>query len=320
MGPGGWTLKLFESIHDTIGNTPLVHLRKLSPKPGVEIYAKLEGHNPTGSVKDRIALYMIRAAEENGELTPDKVVLEPTSGNTGISLAMVCRAKGYRLLCVLPDNVTQEREALLRAFGADVVYAKNAISTNDAVYKAEQIMHEEPGKYFMPFQYGNENNPRAHYETTGPEILRDLPDTDVFVAGLGTGGTLTGVGRYLKEKKPGVKVIAAVPHPGDLVQGLRDLGEGYIPAVLDESVLDGRIVVDSVSSFRMAKEVMAKEAIFTGISAGAVLTVAVRAGARLDQGNVVALLADGGWKYLSTGLWSRDYDETPEETQGKIWW
>jgi cysteine synthase len=309
-----------ESILDTIGNTPLVHLRKLSPRPGVEIYAKLEGQNPTGSVKDRIAVYMIRASEESGDLTPGKTVLEPTSGNTGISLAMVCRAKGYRLLCVLPDNVTPEREALLRAFGADVVYARNAISTNDAVYKAEQMIREEPGKYFMPFQYANENNPRAHYETTGPEILRDLPDTDVFVAGLGTGGTLTGVGRYLKEKKPGVKVIAAVPHPGDLVHGLRDLGEGYIPAVLDESVLDGRIVVDSVSSFRMAKEVMAKEAIFAGISAGAVLTVAVRVGERLEQGNVVALLADGGWKYLSTGLWTRDYSETPEETQGKIWW
>lgn len=311
---------LVESILDTIGNTPLVHLRSLSPKPGVEIFAKLEGQNPTGSVKDRIARHMILAAEKSGELTPDKTVIEPTSGNTGISLAMVCRAKGYQLLCVLPDNVTPEREALLRAFGADVVYARNAISTNDAVYKAEQMVREDPDKYFMPFQYGNENNPLAHYETTGPEILRDLPETDIFVAGLGTGGTLTGVGRYLKEKRPDVKVIAAVPHPGDLVQGLRDLGEGYIPAVLDESVLDGRIVVDSVSSFRMAKEVMAKEAIFTGISAGAVLTVAIRAGSRLERGNVVALLADGGWKYLSTGLWTKDYGETPEETQGKIWW
>jgi [CysO sulfur-carrier protein]-thiocarboxylate-dependent cysteine synthase len=311
---------LAESILDTIGNTPLVHLRKLSPKDGVNVYAKLEGHNPTGSLKDRIALYMVKAAEASGALTHDKIILEPTSGNTGISLAMVCRAKGYSLVCVLPDNVTPEREALLRAFGADVVYAENAISTNDAVYKAEQMLKADPDKYYMPFQYENKNNPLAHYETTGPEILRDLPDIDVFVAGLGTGGTLTGAGRYLKDNRPGIKIIAAVPHPGDLVQGLRDLGEGYIPPVFDESVLDGRIVVDSVSSFRMTKEVMAKEAIFTGISAGAVLTVAVRAAERLDKGNVVALLADGGWKYLSTGLWSRDYGESPEELQGTIWW
>lgn len=311
---------LAESILDTIGNTPLVRLARFSPRPGVNVYAKLEGQNPTGSVKDRIAIYMIRAAEASGELTPDKTVLEPTSGNTGISLAMVCRARGYRLLCVLPDNVTQEREALLRAFGAEVVYAENATSTNDAVFKAQRMLAEDPGAYFMPYQYGNENNPRAHYETTGPEILRDLPETDVFVAGLGTGGTLTGAGRYLKDNRPGVKVIAAVPHPGDLVQGLRAIEEGFIPPVLDESVLDGRIVVDSVSAFRMAKDVMEKEAIFAGISAGAVLTVAVRTAARLERGNIVALLADGGWKYLSTGLWSRDYGESPEETQGKIWW
>ncbi len=311
---------LAESILDTIGNTPLVRLARFSPRPGVNVYAKLEGQNPTGSVKDRIAIYMIRAAEASGELTPDKTVLEPTSGNTGISLAMVCRARGYRLLCVLPDNVTQEREALLRAFGAEVVYAENATSTNDAVFKAQRMLAEDPGAYFMPYQYGNENNPRAHYETTGPEILRDLPETDVFVAGLGTGGTLTGAGRYLKDNRPGVKVIAAVPHPGDLVQGLRAIEEGFIPPVLDESVLDGRIVVDSVSAFRMAKDVMEKEAIFAGISAGAVLTVAVRTAERLECGNIVALLADGGWKYLSTGLWSRDYGESPEETQGKIWW
>ncbi len=311
---------LAESILDTIGNTPLVRLARFSPRPGVNVYAKLEGQNPTGSVKDRIAIYMIKAAEASGELTPDKTVLEPTSGNTGISLAMVCRAKGYRLLCVLPDNVTQEREALLRAFGAEVVYAENATSTNDAVFKAQRMLAEDPSAYFMPYQYGNENNPRAHYETTGPEILRDLPETNVFVAGLGTGGTLTGAGRYLKDNRPGVKVIAAVPHPGDLVQGLRAIEEGFIPPVLDESVLDGRIVVDSVSAFRMTKDVMEKEAIFAGISAGAVLTVAVRTAARLERGNIVALLADGGWKYLSTGLWSRDYGESPEETQGKIWW
>jgi cysteine synthase B len=310
----------YDSILDAIGNTPLVRLNHLSPKPEVGVWAKLEGFNPTGSVKDRIALFMINAAEESGHLTHDKIVLEPTSGNTGISLAMVCRAKGYKLLCVLPDNVTPEREALLRAFGAEVVYARHAMSTNDAVFKAQQIVAAEPDRYYMPYQYGNENNPRAHYETTGPEILRDVPDVSVFVAGLGTGGTLTGVGRYLKDNVPGVKIVAAVPHPGDLVQGLRALEEGFIPPVLDESVLDGRIVVDSVTSFRMTKELMEKEAIFAGISAGAVLRVAVRAAERLPKGNVVALLADGGWKYLSTELWSKDYGETPEETQGTIWW
>ncbi len=310
----------YDSILGAIGNTPLVKLSRFSPRPEVNIYAKLEGQNPTGSLKDRIALYMVQAAEATGELTPDKTILEPTSGNTGISLAMVARAKGYRLLCVLPDIVTPEREQLLRAFGADVLYAEGARSTNDAIFKAQRMVDEEPGKYYMPYQYGNENNPRAHYETTGPEIQRELPQVDVFVAGLGTGGSLTGAGRFLKEQNPTVKIIAAVPHPGDLVQGLRDLGEGFIPPVLDESVLDGRIVVDSLSSFAMVKELMEKEAIFAGISSGAVLKVALKAAERLESGNVVALLADGGWKYLSTNLWTRDYAETPEETQGKIWW
>lgn len=311
---------LYASILDAIGNTPLVRLNHFSPKPNVSIYAKLEGANPTGSLKDRIALYMINAAEESGELTPDKTILEPTSGNTGISLAMVARAKGYRLLCVLPDIVTPEREQLLRAFGAEVTYAKNARSTNDAIFMAQRMVAEEPDRYYMPYQYGNQNNPRAHYETTGPEILHDLGQVDVFVAGLGTGGTLTGVGRYLKEHNPDVKIIAAVPHPGDLVQGLRALEEGFIPPVLDESVLDGRIVVDSRTSFAMTKELMEREAIFAGISAGAVMRVALKAAERLERGNVVALLADGGWKYLSTTLWTKDWGQPHEEVQGKIWW
>jgi len=309
------------SILDAIGNTPLVHLRRMSPKPGVNVYAKLEGHNPSGSLKDRIALYMIRAAEESGELTPDRTILEPTSGNTGISLAMVARVKGYKLLCVLPDIVTPEREQLLRAFGAEVIYAREARSTNDAIFMAQRMAAEEPDRYYMPYQYGNENNPRAHYETTGPEILRDLPQVDAFVAGLGTGGTLTGVGRFLKEQNPETKVIAAVPHPGDLVQGLRSLEEGFIPPVLDESVLDGRIVVDSRSSFAMVKELMEKEAIFAGISSGAVMRTALRVAQRMERGNVVALLADGGWKYLSTSLWTKQYEElTAEDVEGKVWW
>ena len=312
---------LFQTILDAIGDTPLVRLGRSSPKAGVNIYAKLEGQNPTGSLKDRIALYMINAAEESGELTPDKTILEPTSGNTGISLAMVARIKGYRLLCVLPDIVTPEREQLLRAFGADVVYAEGARSTNDAIFKAQRMVAEEPDLYYMPYQYGNEANPRAHYETTGLEILRDLPQVNAFVAGLGTGGTLTGVGRRLKENNPDVKIVAAVPHPGDLVQGLRSLEEGFIPPILDESVLDGRIVVDSRSSFAAVKELMENEGIFAGISSGAVMRTAQRVASRMDGGNVVALLADGGWKYLSTSLWTREHEQlTPEVVEGKIWW
>jgi cysteine synthase B len=312
---------LSQTILDAIGDTPLVRLGRSSPKAGVNIYAKLEGQNPTGSLKDRIALYMINAAEESGELTPDKTILEPTSGNTGISLAMVARVKGYRLLCVLPDIVTPEREQLLRAFGADVVYAEGARSTNDAIFKAQRMVAEEPDRYYMPYQYGNEANPRAHYETTGLEILRDLPQVSAFVAGLGTGGTLTGVGRRLKENNPDVKIVAAVPHPGDLVQGLRSLEEGFIPPILDESVLDGRIVVDSRSSFAAVKELMENEGIFAGISSGAVMRTAQRVASRMDGGDIVALLADGGWKYLSTSLWTKEHDQlTPEVVEGKVWW
>ena len=311
----------YDSILDAIGNTPLVRLQRMSPKPEVNIYGKLEGHNPTGSLKDRIALYMLRAAEESGELTPDKTILEPTSGNTGISLAMVARVKGYRLLCVLPDILTPERELLLRAFGADVVYAKGARSTNDAIFLAQRMAAEEPERYYMPYQYGNENNPRSHYETTGPEILRELSQVDAFVAGLGTGGTLTGVGRYLKERLPNVKIIAAVPHPGDLVQGLRSLEDGFIPPILDESVLDGRIVVDSQSSFAVVKELMEKEAIFAGISSGAAVRTALRVAERMERGNIVVLLADGGWKYLSTSLWTKEYEEMKSAgVEEKIWW
>ena len=312
---------LYQGILHAIGNTPLVRLEHSSPKPGVDIYAKLEGHNPTGSFKDRIALYMITAAEESGELTPDKTILEATSGNTGISLAMVARVRGYRLLCVLPDFVTPEREQMLEAFGAEVVYAKGARSTNDAISMAQRMLKEEPDRYFMPDQFGNEANPRAHYETTGVEILRDLPQVDAFVAGLGTGGTLTGVGRRLKEHNPDVKVVAAVPHPGDPVQGLRSLEEGFLPSVLDESVLDERVLVDSLSSFAATKVLMEKEGIFAGISSGAVMLAAQRVAEQMQPGNIVVLLADGGWKYLSTHLWTKAYEELkPEEIEGKVWW
>jgi cysteine synthase B len=310
---------LYESLIDAIGNTPLVEMPRMSPKPSVRLYAKLEGQNPSGSVKDRIAKYMIDDAERRGVLTKDRIVLEPTSGNTGISLAMICRLKGYRLKVVIPESVSAERTELLRAFGAEIVYSDGVRGTNGSIEVAQQIAAEDPA-YFMPYQYGNEMNPRAHYETTGPEILRDLPEIDVFVAGMGTGGTLTGTGRYLKEKKPNVKIVAAVPHPGDLVQGLRSLDEGFIPPVLDESILDGKIVIDSHTSFASAKELTQVEGIFAGISAGAVLKTAQRVAERLDAGNIVCLFADGGWKYLSTQLWTTNYEDLPEDIEDKIWW
>ena len=310
---------LYGNLIDAIGNTPLVEMPRMSPKPSVRLFAKLEGQNPSGSVKDRIAKYMIEEAERTGVLTKDRVVLEPTSGNTGISLAMICRIKGYRLKVVIPESVSSERTELLTAFGAEIVYSDGVRGTNGSIEVANQIAAEDPA-YWMPYQYGNEMNPRAHYETTGPEILRDLPELDVFVAGMGTGGTLTGTGRYLKEHKPGVKIVAAVPHPGDLVQGLRSLEEGFIPPVLDESLLDGKIVVDSRKSFASSKELTQKEGIFAGISAGAVVKTAQRVAERLDAGNVVCLFADGGWKYLSTQLWTTNYEDLPSDIEDKIWW
>ncbi len=310
---------LYSNLIDAIGNTPLVEMPRMSPKASVRLFAKLEGQNPSGSVKDRIAKYMIEDAERRGVLTKDRIVLEPTSGNTGISLAMICRIKGYRLKVVIPESVSAERTELLTAFGAEIVYSDGVRGTNGSIEVANQIAAEDP-TYFMPYQYGNPMNPLAHYETTGPEILRDLPEVDVFVAGMGTGGTLTGTGRYLKEKKPSVKVVAAVPHPGDLVQGLRSLEEGFIPPVLDESILDGKIVVDSHTSFASAKELTQKEGIFAGISAGAVVKTAQRVAERLDAGNVVCLFADGGWKYLSTQLWTTDYADLPQDIEDKIWW
>jgi [CysO sulfur-carrier protein]-thiocarboxylate-dependent cysteine synthase len=310
---------LYANLIEAIGNTPLVEMPRMSPKHGVKLYAKLEGQNPSGSVKDRIAKYMIEEAERTGVLTKDRTVLEPTSGNTGISLAMICRIKGYRLKVVIPESVSAERTELLTAFGAEIVYSDGARGTNGSIEVANQIAAEDP-TYYMPYQYGNEANPRSHYETTGPEIYRDLPEIDAFVAGLGTGGTLTGVGHYLKEQKPDVRIVAAAPHPGDLVQGLRSLEEGFIPPVLDESVLDGKIVIDSRSSFAASKELTQKEGIFAGISAGAVLRTAQRVAERLDSGHVVCLFADAGWKYLSTQLWTTDYEDLPEDIEDKIWW
>ena len=309
----------YASLLDRIGDTPLVDISVMSPNPRVEIWAKLEGQNPTGSVKDRIALFMILEAERSGRLQPGQTILEPTSGNTGIALAMIAQLRGYPLKVVLPDAVSEERINLLHAFGAEIIYSEGALGTNGSVRKAREIAAEHPD-WFMPFQYENPENPRAHYETTGPEIIRDLPTLDGFIAGLGTGGTLTGVGRRLKEFNPAIRVIAAAPHPGDMVQGLRALEDGYIPPVFDDTVLDGRIVVDSETSFATTKELTLRTGIFAGISAGSAVRAAQRTAERMESGQLVCLLADGGWKYLSTGLWSRDYADIAEDVAEKMWW
>ncbi len=308
------------SILDTIGNTPLVELKRLQPKPGVRLFAKLEGQNPTGSVKDRIALLMVENAEADGTLGDGRIILEPSSGNTGVSLAMVARYKGYHVTVVLPDNVTDERQALIESFGANVVFSEGRHGTNGAIEVAQQMAEKEPDKYVMLYQYGNEANPRAHYDGTGEEIIQQLPEVDTFVAGLGTGGTLTGVGRRLKEHNPDARIIAVVPHPEERIQGLRSLEDGFIPPILDTTVLDGQFIITSRESFEKTRELLQTESIFAGISSGAVLACAQRLAERMDNGNIVCLFADGGWKYLSTGLWTRPLDEIDAEMGRKIWW
>jgi len=309
----------FKNILDAIGHTPLVELSRLSPNPRVRIFAKLEGNNPTGSLKDRIAKYMIDDAEQSGALTHDLTILEPTSGNTGIALAMIGRYKGYKVKVVMPENVSEERRQLLEAYGAEVVLSDGSQGSNGAIRVAQEMVAEHP-HYFMPYQYGNPANPRAHFETTGPEILQELPQVDTFIAGLGTGGTLMGVGRRLKKHNPNTKVLAVVPHPGDLVQGLRSLDEGFIPPILDQSLLDGRFVVASKEAFATTRLLMEKEGIFAGISSGSVVYAAMRVAQRMEQGNIVVLLADGGWKYLSTGLWSHAEVADEPDLDKKIWW
>ena len=315
----GQSLMKKKDILETVGNTPLVEIARMSPNPEVRIFAKLEGSNPTGSVKDRIAKHMMTRAVAEGRLTPDKVILEPTSGNTGISLAFVALRMGYRVKVVMPENVSAERTQLLEAYGAEIQFSEGAGGTNGAIVVAQEMAAKDD-TYFMPYQYGNEANPLAHYETTGVEILQDLPEVDVFVAGLGTGGTLMGVGRRLKEQKPEVKVVAVVPHPEDVIQGLRSLEDGFIPPILDFSLLDSRIMVESREAFRVTRELMQKEGIFAGISSGAVVCCAVRLAERMESGNIVCLLADGGWKYLSTSLWTKDFSELQDSVESKIWW
>ena len=310
----------YKGILAAIGNTPMVELQRMSPKPGVRIFAKLEGQNPTGSVKDRIALKMIDQAERDGEISTNRTILEPTSGNTGISLAMVGRLKGYKVAVVMPENVSVERAQLLQAYGAEIFNSDGTLGTNGAIVVAQEMVEKHPDDYFMPYQYGNEGNPGAHYETTGQEIVETLPDTTMFVAGLGTGGTLMGVGRRLKEHNPAIKIVAVAPEPDDFISGLRDLDQGFIPPILDLSMLDSRMLVSSLDAFRTTKELLLQEGIFAGISSGSVVYAALRQAERMEEGNIVCLLADGGWKYLSTSLWTKDYEELAKESKGKIWW
>ncbi len=305
-------------ILGAIGNTPLVGIQRLSAKPEVRLWAKLEGQNPTGSLKDRIALAMIEDAERTGQLKPGAVILEPTSGNTGIALAMVAARKGYRLTVVIPENASEERVRLLELYGVEIVLTPADKGTNGAIEIARRMAQDD--RYFMPFQYGNQANPRAHYEGTGAEIVRDLPEVTHFVAGLGTGGTLTGAGRRLKEHNPAVQVIAAEPQLGELVYGLRSLDDGFIPPILDESVLDRKVLVSSSDALRATRELTKEEGIFAGISSGAVLHVAKRLAGGIDSGDIVCLLPDGGWKYLSTEAWSPDIDVAEKHVEETLWW
>jgi [CysO sulfur-carrier protein]-thiocarboxylate-dependent cysteine synthase len=307
-------LKTAANLLDLVGNTPLVELR---PEGNVRIYAKLEGQNPTGSIKDRIAKAMIEAAEAAGELEPGRHLLEPTSGNTGISLALVAKLKGYPLTCVMPENATEERQRLLRLFGAEIIHSPGEEGSNGAVRLALRLAEENPS-YFMPFQYANEANPRAHYEGTGAEIAEALDRVDVLVAGLGTGGTLMGTGDRLRESFPDVVVAAAEPLPGDPVMGLRSLEDGYVPPVLDVAKLDRKVLVSNEDSVLAVRRLLAEEGVFAGVSSGAVVHVARKLARELDEGVIVCVLADGGWKYLSADFW--DADDVEASMERTVWW
>jgi cysteine synthase len=308
----GLSRKTARSLLDLIGKTPLVELPRLSPRPEVQLYAKLEGQNPTGSIKDRVALAMIEEAEQRGELEPGRELLEPTSGNTGIALALVAKLKGYSLTGVMPENVTEERRRLLRLYGAEIVESPGSEGSNGAVRLAQELAAKEP-RYFMPFQYGNPANPQAHYQGTGTEIAEALDRVDVLVAGLGTGGTLMGAGERLRESFPEIVVAAAEPLPGDPVMGLRSLEDGYVPPILDVSLL-----VSNAEAVAGVRSLLDEEGVFAGVSAGAVIHVARRIAADLEEGVVVAILADAGWKYLSASFW--DADDVEGEMEADLWW
>jgi len=312
----------YDSLLDSLGHTPLVGLPRLSPAPDVRLWAKLEDRNPTGSVKDRAAFFMIEQAEKDGLLAPGTTILEPTSGNTGISLAMVAHLRGYKMICVMPENTSVERRQILEMYGAKVIFSPAAGGSNEAVRVARRLAGEHPD-WVMLYQYGNEANARAHYETTGPEILADLPGITHFVAGLGTTGTLMGAGRFLREQVPGISVVAAEPRYGELVYGLRNIDEGFVPELYDESVLTTRFSVSSLDALRRTRELLDEEGIFAGISAGgalhAALGMAAKAQAAGERADIAFVVADGGWKYLSTGAYSGTLAEAEARLEGQLW-
>jgi cysteine synthase B len=314
-------MAVYSSILDLIGNTPIVDVSELSPNPNVRILGKLEGQNPAGSVKDRIARQMIAEAEADGTLTPGKTIIEPSSGNTGIALAMICQIKGYDLKIVLPENVSIERRQLLEVFGAEIILSPGGEGSNGAVRRAQDLAEQHPEWVFL-YQYGNEANPRAHYETTGPEIWADVPDITHFVAGLGTSGTLMGVGTYLKEQNPDIKVFAIEPPAGELVEGLRSLDDGYIPPVFDkwggQDLLDGKSIVRPRESLEWTRKLVGV-GVFAGISSGAALAGAVKVASRIESGVIVFIVCDGGWKYLSTGAYTDDLDAAEKKAEGIIY-
>src|ERR671926_1250420 len=309
----------YGDIVQAIGHTPLVELKRLSPKPGVRIYAKLESYNPTGSVKDRVAKAMIEDAESRGAIEPGQTILEPTSGNTGISLAMICSRKGYPLRVVMPDNVTAERTQLLRMYGADIVYSPGEQGSNGAVAMALEMAERDPS-YYMPYQYGNQANPEAHYHGTAVEILEELDEVTAFVAGLGTGGTLMGNARRLKEEDPDTMIVAAEPLQGENVQGLRSLEDGYIPPILDLSLLDRKIFVSNRDAVVWTKRLLEEEGMFVGVSAGAIASIAVRVASELEDGNVVFVVPDDGWKYLSSGVYTKPIEQLAETIESASFW
>lgn len=312
----------YDSLLDSLGHTPLVGLPNLAPSPDVRLWAKLEDRNPTGSVKDRTALFMVEEAEKDGLLHPGSTILEPTSGNTGISLAMVAELRGYNLICVMPENTSAERTQLLRMWGATVHYSPAAGGSNEAVRVAKKMAEENPD-WVMLYQYGNAANARAHYETTGPELLADLPEITHFVAGLGTTGTLMGVGRYLRERRPETQIVAAEPRYGELVYGLRNLDEGFIPELYDEDVLTTRFSVPADAALRRTRELLTREGVFAGISTGGALHAALGVAAKVDkaggQADIAVIIADGGWKYLSTGAYEGTLAEAEERLDGQLW-
>jgi cysteine synthase B len=308
-----------DDVLGLIGETPLVGVHALSPNPDVRIWAKLEGQNPGGSSKDRIALKMVELAERDGRLEPGATILEPSSGNTGIGLALVAKLRGYRLRVVMPENVSIERRQLLEIFGAEITLSPGEEGSNGAIRMAEKIAADEPD-YVMLFQYGNPANPLAHYEHTGPEILRDCPEIDVFVAGLGTSGTLMGVGRFLKEHKPGVKVVAVEPPSGELVQGLRNLDDGFVPPIFEPDVLDRKFIVRPRESVELTRRLLNECGVFAGISSGAAVAGAAKMANTIASGTIVVLLPDGGWKYLSSGAWTDPLDEVVERATRINYW